>query len=368
MKHFPHILLVATALLLPATLKAQAPDYSKPTSWVCRPGAESVCTDSLDATVLTPDGQQTPQPFHPADNPPIDCFYVYPTVSREQTPYADLTDSPEIQRTTNAQAGRLTSRCRVFAPLYRQATLFHLREQMSGHPVQNQNFPDQDILAAWNFYLAHDNHGRGVVLIGHSQGTIVLQQLLATAIDGAPAQALLVSAILAGDPSLGVPQKSGQPTLVGGTFQHIPVCTAAAQTGCAYPWGSFLGGTQEAPQVFGHLRKDALLSACANPAAPAGGSGLLKSYIPAPAGVVPTKWIEVTGQLSGACQLTPQGNGFHVTVLPGPSAELYTTLLQKAELRQGWGLHPLDISLVQGNILDLLEAETTTWQATHPTK
>ena len=27
-----------------------------------------------------------------------------------------------------------------------------------------------DVLAAWNYYLEHDNQGRGVVLVGHSQG------------------------------------------------------------------------------------------------------------------------------------------------------------------------------------------------------
>jgi hypothetical protein len=37
--------------------------------------------------------------------------------------------------------------------------------------------------------------------------------------------------------------------------------------------------------------------------------------------------------------------------------------LTAAEVAPGWGVHPLDLSLVQGNILDVLDAEIATWQA-----
>ena len=35
-----------------------------------------------------------------------------------------------------------------------------------------------DVLDAWNYYLKNDNGGRGVVLVGHSQGSGVLTQLI----------------------------------------------------------------------------------------------------------------------------------------------------------------------------------------------
>ena len=40
-----------------------------------------------------------------------------------------------------------------------------------------------DVRDAWRDYLAHDNHGRGVVLIGHSQGAGMLTQLVKREID-----------------------------------------------------------------------------------------------------------------------------------------------------------------------------------------
>src|ERR1700733_4675685 len=75
-------------------------DYSVVAHWVCPPGNESVCTTGLDAEVQNADGSTAAQPFTPAADPAIDCFYIYPTVSQEKTQYADLTDSPEIQAET----------------------------------------------------------------------------------------------------------------------------------------------------------------------------------------------------------------------------------------------------------------------------
>jgi hypothetical protein len=322
--------------------------------WVCRPGSDTVCTTGLNAIVQNANGTTTQQPFTPAADPAIDCFYVYPTVSQEQTQYADLTDSPEIQAEARAQVGRLSSRCRVFAPIYRQETSYGINHP-SGPP---SDIPMLDVQAAWNYYLANDNKGRGVVIIGHSQGTILLQNLIAGSIDGTTSQALLVSAFLAGDPSLAVPPGG----VVGGSFAHIPTCSDAAQTGCVYVWGSYLAGDTSAPPIFGGGRGDGFVSACVNPAAPAGGSAMLKYYR---ANTSPP-WAEALGQLSGVCQADSTGaNIFVVTVQPGQFATANTAALKAAEVAPGWGIHPLDIALVQGNILDVLDAEILTWQAAH---
>jgi hypothetical protein len=319
---------------------------------------ETVCTTGLAATVENANGSTAAQPFTPAADPAIDCFYVYPTVSEEKTYYADLTDSPEVQAVTRAQVGRLSSRCRVFAPIYRQVTAYGLTHPSSA-PAGEPDFPMLDVQAAWDYYLENDNKGRGVVLIGHSQGTILLQNLIAGSIDGTARQALLVSAFLPGNPSLGVPAGG----VVGGTFAHIPTCSDAAQTGCVYVWGSYLpGDTAEAP-VFGRARTDGLVSACVNPAAPAGGSGALKFYN---ANTKSPWWSELLGQFSGSCQMDASGaNTFVVTVKAGQFAAADTAILKADDIGGGWGLHPQDIALVQGNILDVLDAEIATWQADH---
>lgn len=340
-----------------------APDYAKAETWVCRPGHDTTCTTGLDAITVDNMGRRTLQPFVPAKDPAIDCFYVYPTVSLEKTQLADLEVTPEIERVVHEQAGRLSAKCRVFAPVYRQATMASLRVRLAGTPMgdgERSELPLEDVKAAWKYYLEHDNHGRGVVLVGHSQGTLVLQELLKDEIDGKPAQKLLVSAILGGDPSLAA--KPG--TKVGGTYQHIPACSAAAETGCIYAWGSYLDGTTAVP-IFGRPRKDGMVSLCVNPAAPDGGVGMLKFYMhrPAIAPVTDPPYVEAIGQLLGQCRPLNGGNAFVVTVVDGPYASaLRDTLGKVGTLPATWGLHPRDMSLVLGNILDVLDAEIASWK------
>jgi hypothetical protein len=66
------------------------------------------------------------------------------------------------------------------------------------------------------------------------------------------------------------------------------------------------------------------------------------------------------------CQSDSSGaHIFVVTVKPGIFAAANTASLKAAEVAAGWGIHPEDIALVQGNILDVLDAEIATWQAKH---
>jgi hypothetical protein len=354
-------LLVGANAPATAAAPALAPnDYGKPSTWLCRPSQEEACTTGLDAMVIQGDGTRTPQPFTPAADPPIDCFYVYPTVSKQPGVLADMTASPEVVKAAQAQAGRLASRCRLYVPLYRQMTLAGLAKALDG-PKGGQldwRAPYDDVLAAWRYYLTHDNHGRGVVLIGHSQGTILLQRLIAEQIDGKPAQARLVSAFLAGDPSLPVPAGA----TVGGVFRHVPLCTADGQTGCVYAWGSYLADDTAQRRIFGNKPDNGLVAGCVNPAAP-GGKGALKAYLPKPMGAPESDppWIEVEGQLSAACVADAQGNILRVSVEDSRFADRLEAAFHRTSALPGWGLHRLDINLVQGNILDRIDAQTQAW-------
>ena len=134
-----------------------------------------------------------------------------------------------------------------------------------------------DVLDAWNYYLAHENHGRGVVLIGHSQGSGVLTRLIARRDRrqaGADAAGL-------GDPDghrLAVPTGAD----VGGDFKSIPLCHSASQLGCVIAYSSFRDTSPPpANSRFGRPRdapEPGMEAACVNPANLAGGSGEAKSY------------------------------------------------------------------------------------------
>jgi hypothetical protein len=68
------------AVLL-ALLAVAPADYSAPANWLCLLGHAGACDASQDATIVQPDGSMTLEKLQPAKDAPVDCFYVYPTVS-----------------------------------------------------------------------------------------------------------------------------------------------------------------------------------------------------------------------------------------------------------------------------------------------
>jgi hypothetical protein len=361
-------LILWVALLAPACAQERAPDtmplrgdltpadYAKPESWICRPGVDDgTCSTNLDAMAVDPQGQRTPAPFVAATDPAIDCFYIYPTASDDPTLYSDLKADASEKRSVHGQAARLREKCRLFAPVYHSFTMSALRWSTSHNGGGAIDFdpPYRDVVAAWHAYLKNDNKGRGVVLVGHSQGAILLKRLIAEEIDGKPAQKRLVAAYLAGN--LDLSAKS---------FKMIPPCAASGQTGCLVAWSSY-DADYTGDRIFGGTKPgDPPL--CVNPAALAGGRGMLKSYLSkpviAPAGDPP--YVETIDQISAECVADGKGAVLRVRVEPdGKYAGLIGMALKR--LPGGWGLHTLDIGLVQGNMIDLIGAQSAAWVTGH---
>jgi len=354
--------------------------YDDPSHWVCRPEADDMCQSDLDTTVIAPDGTMTIEPFEPATDPPIDCFYVYPTISQDPTPFSDWDASDaEEGYVTLQQAARLRSQCRVFAPVYRQATLTSLISRMTGVEAPGGGEvvnPYDDVLDAFRTYMAQDNDGRGVVLIGHSQGSGLLTRLIAEEIDpNADVRAQLVAAYIAGS-SVSVPEGAE----VGGSFQHIPVCTADDQTGCVVSWASFRSTAPPGEDaIFGRPRSGDGVAVCANPAALRGGSAELHGYFPAarnrsivdpdgnegqgsgwiegPAEIT-TGFVAVPGLVSGECTSTAGANVLTVTVNPSDGARVDDIT---GDLSGGWGLHLVDVNLVMGDIVTLVGSQAAAY-------
>jgi len=107
-------------------------DYSKAETWLCRPGRHDACDVDLTTTVISASGKLTREPWTANPKAPIDCFYVYPTVSLDPTPNSDMIAGDEELNVVRVQAARFGSQCRVYAPLYRQVTLTALRAFLAG--------------------------------------------------------------------------------------------------------------------------------------------------------------------------------------------------------------------------------------------
>jgi len=181
---------------------AQQPnDYGDAKSWLCRPGQHDACDIDLTTTVVSANGSLNRETWAEDPNAPVDCFYVYPTVSTDPTPNSDMVADEAERNVIRQQFARFASKCRPFAPMYRQITLAGLRLRLAsggGSASLEHGLQYDDVKDAWKYYLDHDNKGRGFVLIGHSQGSFVLAELIRQEIDGKPVQARMVSAILPG--------------------------------------------------------------------------------------------------------------------------------------------------------------------------
>ena len=208
------------------------------------------------------DGSRSIETFTATADAKFDCFYVYPTVSLDPTPNSDMVAGQEEKLVAAFQAARFTKHCRVFAPLYRQVTLTALRSIMLGKPVAaDRALAYNDVKAAWQQYLEYDNHGRGVVLIGHSQGSGVIKALVADAIEGTPVQKQIISVLIPGT-NVAVPEGKD----VGGDLKSTPLCHRAGDTGCVVSYVTFRADAPPpANSRFGVVPQPGMVAACVNP-------------------------------------------------------------------------------------------------------
>jgi hypothetical protein len=352
-------------------------------NWVCHPAVEDICERDIGVTVVEEDGTLTTEPWEPADDPAIDCFYVYPTISQDPGPLSDMdaSDDEEGYAALN-QVALLGEHCRVFAPVYRQRTLAALAAGFAGRggtdDEANREVPFEDVTDAWRHYMSNENGGRGVVLIGHSQGAGLLNRLIASEIDpNDDVGDVLVAAYLAGS-GVTVPEGAD----VGGAFQNVPLCREEDQTGCVVTWAAYRSTAPPPPDaLFGRPRQGDGVVACNSPASLDGGSVELDSRFPAsvsasilggvtngeedasgwvdpPGEPIETPFVATPGLVSGGCVERDGFNYLEVEVTPGPGPRVDDI---GGDLTPQWGLHLADVSLVMGDISRLVRSQSQAW-------
>ncbi|MFL6861746.1 MAG: DUF3089 domain-containing protein [Allosphingosinicella sp.] len=382
--------LAAALAALPAAAAAQpvpaaalgagpAPDYTKDEAWLCLPGRPDPCGRPFAVTALNANGYGATSVAAPAKETKADCFYVYPTVSRDFRINADLEAGNEERIAAEAQFARYSSVCRTFAPLYRQITLVGLARALGGEDVAAANeIAYGDVLAAWRDFLAHRSGDRPFVLIGHSQGSIHLLRLLREEIEGKPAAKRLLSAILLGW-SVEVPEGR----VVGGSLKSTPLCTAMGQTGCVVTFMSFREASPPPPvSRLGRAAHPGMTAACTNPAALGGGRAPLESFwytLRAPergaptiawskAGAPPTPYLVTQGLVTGECRHDGTAGWLALTVNSDPADprtdDIPGDVYLGGQRNPGWGTHLIDASVAQGDLIALVQAQVERFTAT----
>ncbi|HEY1887821.1 MAG TPA: DUF3089 domain-containing protein [Roseiarcus sp.] len=369
--------LIAAAGFASALASAAAPAlaadddaYARPEAWLCRPGVSDLCAAPVVATVVQSDGSRGSRVLKPNPAAPIDCFYVYPTVSEDPAGNSGMTGGPGEKRAVAQQFAAFASVCRPFAPIYRQVTIAGVEAVLRHEPLPvDFKLPYEDVRAAWRHYLAHDNDGRGVVMIGHSQGARILARLIVHEIEGKPEQRLLAGALILGF-DVEVPEGKD----VGGTFKAIPLCRAAGQSGCVVAYETFPASSLPPDESrFTHPETPGMEIACTDPAALAGGKldPILATHTnligkppldPGWAAFVKpldAPFVSVPGIASGHCVEGPNASYLSVSInLPSEPgawpATLPGDLVMDGRLLKSWGWHLIDVNVAMGNLIDFV--------------
>jgi hypothetical protein len=352
--------IAVAAVLGTALLPATAAAGKQGTTWLCKPGLDDdPCRSGLRTTLISPAGEPlgTTAPKRSRVRK-VDCFYVYPTVSDQPTQNANLDVDPELRSIALYQTARYSQHCRIYAPVYRQVTLAGL--DTGGFNEQALNLAYGDVRRAWRAYKKQRARGRGTVLIGHSQGTFMLEKLLAEEIDPKRSgRRRPVAAILLGG---GVTVKQGGDR--GGSFDRVRACRSAQQLRCVIAFATF-NDTVPPGSIFGRTQNEGEQVLCTNPAALGGGSGRLRGVYPSepfapettigvattllgsPVPEVDTPWYESRDAYTGRCSSADGASVLQIEQRPGAPK---LTPIPTPE----WGLHLADANIGLGNLTKLV--------------
>jgi hypothetical protein len=198
-------------------------DYTDEKYWAAFPGKAS-------EAVLVPEGLE-PSPTRPL----VDVFYIHPTSyvygdHWNAPPFTDSWSNDAVKVMLAAQAGMFNGCCRVFAPRYRDATIWSFYGR-NPEAFEALDFAYQDIKQAFSYYLKHHNKGRPFIIAGHSQGTALGVRLLKEEIQGRELQQRLVAVYAGG---YWLPMDTFERTLT-----DIQPCSHATETGCLVHWSTY---------------------------------------------------------------------------------------------------------------------------------
>jgi len=256
------------------------PDYAEASSWVWGPGATRL---------------PTPVPFKNVSTAPAaDVFYLAPTVFLSESHWnadpANASYRSDLEETAKQQVGMFQGIARVYAPYYRQATFYAFAPPSEGGPApaESQKALDlayADVSRAFDYYMQHENKGRPLFIVSHSQGSYLAVRLLQDKYAAYRLKRKLVAAYLVGEnigtetfgPSLPfctspnktacfatwkTVRKEAKPLLVTGNLKGKPVCTNPLTFAVDHPAAAASANLGGVPETFDRVDPAVTGAAC----------------------------------------------------------------------------------------------------------
>lgn len=241
------LLFAACSITRPMTMQFEdspvppAPDYSQQGAWIAFPGVK-------DSSDLMPKGVDPVE----VDKGPADVFWVYPTLWYKRSAWNASLQNEALNHDIRTgsikfQASVFNAAGKIYAPYYRQMAMggFFTEDTADMHKALNLAY--SDVKAAFEYYLAHHNNGRPIIIAGHSQGALHATRLVREYFGGKALHNQLIGAYLIGYPFR-------EKDLAG-----VPVCTNATQTGCAVGWYTWRKGAVP-PGIDGYYKNAVIVN------------------------------------------------------------------------------------------------------------
>jgi hypothetical protein len=192
-----------------------APDYADGAAWALIPAVPYAWTP---------------------DDPPADIFFIHPTTYDGGREWNGPIDDARANRVLDTvmlpnYAGPFARVGRVFAPHYRQASLYAMLT-LRDDAREARRFAYEDIRTAWRFYLERYNRDRPIILAGVEQGGTLAARLLAEEIGPNPELTARLAGVYLIETA--VPAGAYAPSAT------VPACSARNQAGCVVAYAMAL--------------------------------------------------------------------------------------------------------------------------------
>ncbi len=177
-----------------------------------------------------------PTPDHPsAADPPVDVFFIHSTTYNGgrnwNGPLDDRGAVRQLERVILPNyAGPFQRVGRVFAPRYRQASLF-AQLSLKDDSREARRFAYGDVDAAFHYYLQHYNGGRSFIVAGVEQGGFLADGLVRFDIEQNPRLLKQLSAVYLINATV---LRDGY----AGPAAPFPICADPYQSHCVVAWNS----------------------------------------------------------------------------------------------------------------------------------
>jgi hypothetical protein len=203
---------------------APAPDYRDEIYWAALPWRE-------DPSDLVPEGVTAPEPGTAA----VDVFFIHPTGFLRGSSWTSSMDASSATEENTRwmlanQASAFNGCCNVYAPRYREASIFAFVARSPAERDEILDFAYQDVAAAFRHFVTAFSQGRPFVVASHSQGSHHARRLITEEIDATPLHARFVAGYTIGAVNLPYSKRWFE------NLRHVKPCESAGETRCVVHW------------------------------------------------------------------------------------------------------------------------------------